>query len=100
MSLNALMWRRSGRLPECRPSAIVGSVANRCWVKAQTAWNRSSRCAVRASMLEVIRTFLRDNNVNLDAPHALDVKEQLEKLRGLSLPFDEEAALKHRQRSR
>ena len=45
MSLNVLMWRRSGRLPECRSSAIVGSVANRCWLKAQAAWNRSSRCA-------------------------------------------------------
>ena len=42
---------------------------------------------IRASMLEVIRGFLKDNNVRKDLTSARDVKASLDELAGLSIPF-------------
>lgn len=42
---------------------------------------------IRAEMLQVIRSFLRDNGIDADAAHRNDVQTSLKKLESLQLPF-------------
>lgn len=37
--------------------------------------------------MQIIRDFLRDNNIGIDAAHVADVATSLETLKGLVLPF-------------
>lgn len=41
----------------------------------------------QAQYLNVIRAFLRDNDITIDGNHLLDVQQSLAKLAALDLPF-------------
>lgn len=43
---------------------------------------------LRVNRLEVIRAFLKDNNITIDGNHLADVQQSLSKLADLELPFD------------
>lgn len=44
---------------------------------------------LRVNTLEVIRQFLKDNNITIDGNHQMDVRASLAQMEGLALPFDD-----------